>query len=184
MKKTIAILLVMILSAGVLSAKPREKGEIRAVEFEIGGGVVFGNYMKNFVNDGGLSLFIETRYNIPELPFDIGLQASVSSYGGNNNGYDVTNRGSLITFVDYNFRYFKKIDFFAGLGVGMGMTDFKYMFGDRRNVSLDRTLVVNPRVGIELFHHLRITAEYRLMDRYYSYFGINIGVPIGGGIRK
>lgn len=184
MKKTIAILLVMILSAGVLSAKPREKGEIRAVEFEIGGGFVFGNHMKNFVNDGGLSLFIETRYNIPELPFDIGLQASVSGYGGNNNGYDVTNRGTLITFVDYNFRYFKKIDFFVGLGAGMGMVDYEYMFGDRKEVSLDRTFVLNPRVGIELFHHLRITAEYRLMDRYYSYFGINIGVPIGGGIRK
>lgn len=53
MKKTIALLLVMILSAGALSAKPREKGEIRAVEFEIGGGFVFGNHMKNFVNDGG-----------------------------------------------------------------------------------------------------------------------------------
>lgn len=52
MKKTIAILIVMILSTGVLSAKPRAKGEIRAVEFEIGGGFVVGNNMKNFVNDG------------------------------------------------------------------------------------------------------------------------------------
>ena len=48
MKKTIAILIVMILSTGVLSAKPRAKGEIRAVEFEIGGGFVVGNNMKKF----------------------------------------------------------------------------------------------------------------------------------------
>ena len=184
MRKVFAILVVLFLAADAMYAKHREKGEIRAVEFEIGGGFVFGNYMQDFVNDGGLSLFIETRYNIPELPFDIGLQASVSGYGGNNNGYDVTNRGSLITFVDYNFRYFKKIDFFAGLGVGMGMIDYEYMFGDRKDVSHNRTFVVNPRVGIELFHHLRITAEYKWMDLYYSYFGINIGVPIGGGVRK
>lgn len=85
MRKAFAILVVLFLAADAMYAKHREKGEIRAVEFEIGGGVVFGNYMKDFVNDGGLSLFIETRYNIPELPFDIGLQASVSSYGGNNN---------------------------------------------------------------------------------------------------
>ena len=39
-----------------------------------------------------------------------------------------------------------------------------------------------PRVGVELFDHIRLTAEYKCtFDVSSSYFALNLGIAFGGG---
>lgn len=40
-----------------------------------------------------------------------------------------------------------------------------------------------PRVGVELFHHLRITLDYKLQEKANRHVGISLGVVFGGGRR-
>lgn len=44
---------------------------------------------------------------------------------------------------------------------------------------------MNPRVGVELFDHLRITAEYKAtFKKKRNYMALNIGYSFGGGRKK
>lgn len=45
----------------------------------------------------------------------------------------------------------------------------------------DNTHVFCPRVGVEFINRIRLTAEYRIMKKEYSFFGLNLGVVFGGG---
>ena len=151
MKKIIFLFsLLHLLNVNAQSYRPTEKQnrEIRQIEVEIGGGVVFGASKLNFDNakSGGMG-FGEIRYN---------------------------------------FRRSKNILFFAGMGLGLAshenaapiilIGDNSYDIGGSSS-----SFCLMPRFGIELFHHLRVTFNYKLEEKANRHFNISVGVVFGGG---
>ncbi|MCM1176494.1 MAG: hypothetical protein NC308_02450 [Clostridium sp.] len=89
---------------------------------------------------------------------------------------------------------------YAGGGIGLGIethgmleeasADYSYPYVDEQTGStwtasaLSSQFVLAPRAGIELFNHLRLTVECRLITRYFSCAALNIGFAFGGGRRR
>lgn len=69
------------------------------------------------------------------------------------------NTTAVMTTFDYNWRPADRLNFFIGAGAG---------------------LVVAPRFGVELFNWLRLTSEYRITRREFSYYALTVGYVFGG----
>lgn len=128
----------------------------------------------------GLNVFMEMRYNYKAC-FDFGMQLFVGAYErlNNNDNSETIYRNVIIQPVaDYNFRQGKKVNPFVGLGIGLAAIDI-----DNDRV-VEKSYCVNPRIGAEFFHHVRVTFEYRLLRTDYSFWGCSIGIVFGGGNKK
>ena len=42
----------------------------------------------------------------------------------------------------------------------------------------------SARIGAEFIHHIRLTVDYKLINKKSSFFGVTIGGVIGGGKKK
>jgi len=194
MKKIIFLFsLLHLLNVNAQSYRPTEKQnrEIRQIEVEIGGGVVFGASKLNFDNakSGGMG-FGEIRYNFLHLPIDIGVQVAGNVFHRQSDevrklGFTSVN---YLVVGDYNFRRSKNILFFAGMGLGLAshenaapiilIGDNSYDIGGSSS-----SFCLMPRfgIGVELFHHLRVTFNYKLEEKANRHFNISVGVVFGGG---
>lgn len=192
MKKIIISFILAVVSFAGANA---QNNNVRRVEFEIGAGFNKGAEINGAKADLGIYMFMEARLNVIETPFDVGLQTMITAISRGEDiygrDYIARFRGSLTTFVDYNFRRWKNIAPFVGLGIGFTGVNGEYSWsapelGSGRDSAIvfDRSFILNPRIGVEFFDHLRITFEYKLMRREYSYFGISIGGVLGGGQKK
>lgn len=85
--------------------------------------------------------------------------------------------------ADYNFRQGGKVNPFVGMGVGLGLHNAVEDVTDDPN---DRTatVMIAPRVGVELWRHLRLTLTANLSCKYYNNLSLTIGYVIGGGKKK
>ena len=194
----------MVFGAAVLcaNAQNREQDNSRTRIFElelgIGAGIGsdrLGSYAPS--SHSGLYIFMEPRLNIPTSPFDVGIQLSTGRSSDNpslsNPGYYYSAKynSMVVTFVDYNLRRWRNISLFGGMGVGISAIDLIYPayheeLGGRleRDVASIHSFVLNPRIGVEFWDHLRVTVEYKCMKREYSIFGITLGGVFGGGDKK
>jgi len=171
-----------------LNLNAQNYNNVKPVEFEFGFGIISSNKYDGASAKIGVNLFMETRLNIANTPFDVGLQAMAGYFEREDKRYELEqeiNNGGLVTFVDYNFRKWKNIAVFSGLGIGLAAIDSKYISeGVTSNDISDRSFVLNPRMGVEVYNHFRITAEYKLMNSGYSFTGFNVGIVLGGGYQK
>jgi hypothetical protein len=158
--------------------------DVRSVEVEIGFGAGIGSGRLPYGTSpqSGLSSFVETRYNFAGY-LDVGLQSSIGSFFFKRNGrsYSMDYSPMFAMLVDYNMRRWRSVSLFGGLGAGAAWIEHKDPSGNR---IADEYVFLNPRVGAEFWNHLRVTLEYKLMKKEYSYFGITIGGVIGGGYRR
>ena len=202
MKSIFSLLLVLaMLLVGVESAS----AQVRKWEVEIGAGCIIpSDRLKPiFDNEVGFNIQTEVRYNFGMVPVDLGLHVD-----GNLFKREVKSV-SDIKFMSYNamavadlnlFRN-KKVQFFAGCGLGYG-----WLAKDGENIgtsedvldALDKTkdawhgksaLMVMPRIGIEAWHHLRATIYYKApadktLIKEQGHFGVSLGVVIGGGLKN
>lgn len=166
----------------------------RPFEFEAGVGINMAGKINGGAADIGLRFFIEPRLNIVNTPLDVGLQLSKSSFTRQEDIYgrehEIEHKWMLVTFVDYNLREWDRVVPFAGLGIGAAAVDNTSSWLDsdtgrrKDDTVFDRSFVFNPRIGVELYDHVRITAEYKWMRKEYSFWGLSIGVVFGGGQKK
>lgn len=112
----------------------------------------------------------EGRINFKNSPFDAGLQLSSGLFFGEVPAGFFAAITSMI-YTDYNYRM-KNVAAFGGLGAGYYVTYATDSF------------VFGPRIGVELFSHLRFTFDYKIINRDLSYGSVNIGVVFGGGRKK
>lgn len=159
-------------------------------ELNVGLGTSVGNFQ-----DGkhriGPDLGLELRYNIPQSKFDVGLLANLTtsvfdfdSRPGFDGQWDLTqsNRSvNLMLVGDYNFNQGSRVNPYVGLGLGASFYD---VVEDKVYPQSGTGFIFRPRVGIELFHHLRIGAFLSVIRTGYTNFGISIGGVIGGRPRK
>ncbi len=175
-----------------------QKVDVGRFEAEIGLGLADGLKSLNLDNcTPGPKIYGELRYNIKALPIDLGIQASDSYFRRsddqvkNVNGVKC-NAINVMAVADYNLRRGKNLSIFAGVGLGLGILDVTapisfddtqlnwngYKTGDGTS-----KFAFMPRVGVELWNHLRLTVAFTTLEKANNQYSINIGVVFGGGRR-
>lgn len=177
---------------GQSSVADRKVGRI---EGEIGGGLSFGADKLNFdKNRLGATFHAEARYNMQRVPLDVGVQVAGTIFHRESvdAGELKFKTWNVMAVTDYNFRRHTKISFFAGMGLGYASLDHSapIVFDDSQpnwggfsTGTKTGSFCFMPRVGVELFHHLRVTLDYKLQEKANRHFGLSLGVVFGGGRR-
>ena len=130
------------------------------------------------LSSGAFLLGLEARYNFNK-PYDVGI-----NFAGDFNGIRLTAVG------DHNFLERKRLTLFGGVGAGWANTcilnieEAIELYGDACCASTESCFCFYPRVGVELFEHLRLTAAVNSYDFKKAELAITIGAAIGGGKRK
>lgn len=175
MRKLSVILLIGILSIPLLCNA--QSNGVKKFEFEIGFGASFASSKvdDSHGNSTGANLFMEGRYNLTNIPIDIGLQISRSAFERSWAYRDPINfiTTTYLVVCDYNFFRGEKVAPFAGAG-----------FGIAHNVGFGytSTLCFMPRIGVELFNnHLRFSLDYKITQKDNRHMGFTIGGVFGGG---
>lgn len=192
MKKRLYILASAVaLAAGMACAQ----NDVQRVEGGIFGGisVPMDRYHK-FRNEVASAWGVEVRYNLKQLPADVGLTAGFSNsmheYDAPNHEWfksaQYTYRTWQIAAVgDWNFRQGALVNPFAGLGLGIGIdhTDGWLTEGVTPEKKCSHFMIM-PRVGVELAHHIRITGDMRLGRKPFNAFCLTLGLTLGGRPKK
>ena len=195
MKKLIFAFALLCFMQGIAQTSQSTVADrkVGCIEGEIGGGFAFGADKLNFdKNKLGATFYAEVRYNIQRVPLDVGVQV-----GGTIFHRESVNAGQLkfktwnvMAVTDYNFRRYKKISFFAGIGLGYAsldnsapitFDDSQPNWGGFSTGTKTGSFCFMPRIGVELFHHLRVTFNYKLEEKANRHFNISVGVVFGGG---
>lgn len=164
--------------------------DVKGFEFEVGAGLAAGSRAGFQSMVPGPQFLLEARTNLKDTPWDLGFQLA---FGGifhkdSSRSYATVNRFSMVAFTDYNFRYWDKVCPFAGIGLGRTTISSEFPSATESDSAVSvipsthPAYILNPRIGVEFFNHLRLTAEYKwTFDRRSSYFALNLGFAFGGG---
>lgn len=137
-------------------------------------GEVVLSQQKNNQTIGTGEFLLELRNNYSVRKFDWGIQFCVTEMMGDEISNEGISTGKiqetgtyLLPVFDYNFRQGQKISYFIGSGLGMMIS--------RVNNYSSGSLCAMPRIGVEFFHHLRLTLDYKGNPRgEYNYGEINV----------
>lgn len=199
MKRLLLVVIFGVLFPLVAVGQTREVGRF---ELEIGGGIALGSgelddlNLKWDKNNPGYSLHAELRYNFARLPLDIGARFS-SSFFNRDLGDIFQNADfkaiNLMGFVDYNLFRKSNISLFIGAGFGYAGLDTSHLgtLDDQRpglkefiKDNSEGAFCMMPRIGVEFFHRLRLTAGYLYQgNAATNHFDISLGFVFGGGKR-
>ncbi len=186
--KRLALVLLSLAFAGAVHSQ--DFSNVRTMKYELGGAMIWGGSTDGYTfpvrREMGGKGYAEVRINLKNRPFDVGIQYGFSAHNivSAEEGYDIQfehqHLNSIILFSDYNYRGWKSVSLFAGLGVGVSDAIENLDGGSSSNFKAQ----AGVRVGAEFFHHIRLTTEYRFSDEDgFSYFGLNLGFVINGGLR-
>lgn len=206
MKKIIALALAAAMALPGVSAQ--DNSEIKVQSWE-GGLQIFmpigvgGNYDYESKKPG-IGGQIELRYNVPQTKFDVGAFLQIGAHYRDywstlehfrydadlddyilvgTYDYKASDSFTNITFgvtSHYNFLQGRKVNPFAGLGVGVSA----HVGPDEYAISEGASFSVMPEVGVELFRHLRLSARYLVTKRSFNQFQISVGITFGGRLKK
>ncbi|MBD5170894.1 MAG: hypothetical protein HDT07_02660 [Bacteroidales bacterium] len=157
-------------------------------EASLGFTVPLGNY-HNGDKLAGPDFGLEVRYNIPHTAWDCGLALNVSTavYKFDESPktdwyWEQSNRSINIMAVgDYNFKQGSKFNPYLGMGLGLCSYD---AVNEVLYKESGIAFVFRPRIGIELFRHLRLAVFTNITKVGHSNFGVSIGGVIGGRPKK
>lgn len=179
--------LIIIISVYVMSVLTGHAIEVQPIEAEISAGITCpaGNFhhSKKLL---GANLGVELRFNLPASAWDCGLALNVTTavyefkevWQDYIRKFEQSNRSINILFVgDYNFRQGKKVNPYAGAGIGVS---FYEPVNNWQVYISGTTLGFQPRVGVELFRHVRIGLFSHLSRKGCNNIGLSLGVVIGG----
>ena len=176
-RKNIAFYLLAALLLTSTAASAQESQPVKRFEFEAkpGGTCPIDRFVG--LEQSGTQLGLESRWNM-DTPFDVALELYMGSAVRHYNHHDISTRiFSLSVYGDYNFRRGSKVAPFVGAGIGSANCENIQGSEGREGGSL----LLVPRVGVELWNHLRLTADLRLARKGFNTIGLSIGYAFGGG---
>lgn len=181
MKKLFIILTGLMLATGARAQEPgRYEGEIGAAV-----PVAAKRYGGKF--EPAWNVYAEGRRNFAAVPLDLGIRLQ---YGAFYRSWASTHvdrnyrAGTLMAVADYTFRRLSRVAFFGGCGAGISLVQVEHAGPEAKSHTLEAAACFEPRVGIEFFHHLRLTVGYRLLNREYSTLEVGVGIVVGGGPKR
>lgn len=184
-KSFLLIGLFLFLTGIVRAQEAREVGKFEA---EIGAGIPFLGKKYGGTFEPGWAAYAEGRYNFRSVPADIGLKFQTGTFYRTWDGF--TFNGDYHYYATsvvshYNFRRTKNVSPFVGCEAGFSvLTAHYYDFEVIDRKEHDFAACIAPRIGVEFFHHVRLSVAYLLMNKEYSNMEVSIGVVLGGGRRK
>ena len=134
----------------------------------------------------GLNAGIEVRKDLYSLPISVGADLFVASSARQKEKLDGEHSSNsqrmagIAAVCDYYFLQGEAVSSFVGSGIGL-VQRHTIMSGIDNGIGVcsEYGPVISPRVGIELWNHLRITAEARFTQRDYNVFAFRIGYVFG-----
>lgn len=148
------------------------------------GGGTFGLELRGNIKNTGWDVGAFLRYDATGYDFTGHVSPPDSDYGMSYDLDQYQSAFSIGVVTDYNFRQGRRVNPFAGLGIGYSFYstaghDFMHPY------STDGcTLSFIPRFGVELFSWVRFTGYAFILRKGYNTVGISVGLTIGGWQRK
>lgn len=135
---------------------------------------------------GGIAISTEPRFNIADN-LSLGLRAEFALFGAEDGDLvDIGASGSYALMADYYFNTTSSTRAFAGIGFGtFSGGDVTITTGGVEQTAEGASSIgLIPRVGYEL-GHLRVSLEYNytFKSEVPNYFGVHLGITIGGGYK-
>lgn len=180
MKALLVAALLLCVSVGAMA----QGREVKTFEFEPFLGATAGLHSPGSMVIGP-SLGLEGRWNLRRRSIDIGAQLYIGSACSTYKGDDISCRiASLGAFADWNFGRGSSVAPFVG--VGLSFNQYDMVSGSYNDDEGDGTSGpgINPRVGVELFRHLRLTLTARIGRNIYNQGSLTIGYAFGGGLKR
>lgn len=180
MKALLVAALLLCVSVGAMA----QGREVKTFEFEPFFGATAGLHSPGSMVIGP-ALGLEGRWNLRRRPIDIGAQLYVGSACSTYKDDDISCRiASLGAFADWNFGRGGSVAPFVGVGLSFNRYDM--VNGSYNDDEGDGTSGpgINPRVGVELFRHLRLTLTARIGRNIYNQGSLTIGYAFGGGLKR
>ncbi len=175
---------IFILSATVLPSNAAEP--LRVQNFEGGLSLFRLSHPINSIKgsesyvDFCLLPSAEIRFNFPNTPWDLGVLYSymAASYLDDTECSCTSGNESLLIGVcsHYNLRQGRKVNPFFGLATGVSILN---SHGFRKT-----GFAIEPRVGVEFVHHIRLSLECQISRKHYNAVGLTLGFVIGGRPKK
>lgn len=143
----------------------------------------------------GPALGAEVRYNLEDSPLSLGAKIDVTVARKDISEPSLVNMPkqpeetlemgyrtfNFSVLGDYNFRQGRNVYPFVGVGLGIGMQH------ECEDAVYDNdghaALAFTPRVGVELFRHVRIACTATITKKDYSNIAFTLGYVFGGGKR-
>lgn len=174
MKKWMLLLLLVLAGADATA-----QDFLGPVEIEVGPYTSFsGSCMSDA--EPSLCMAAEVRYNF-DAPWAVGFHFGLGSVWRDWQRYDGKFRyRDYLVVGDYNLRRGKNFSFYAGLGVGLSS------LGSRTSDDADGAyryacaFSVMPRVGVELYRCVRLSAGYVVTKKSYHNLQVGVTVVFGG----
>lgn len=186
MKKILTALTLLAATAASAQTLP-----VQPVEGGIFGGMTVPlDKYHDYTNKIGYGMGIEVRYNFSGTPWDCGLMADFTRvnhdyvpHGWNDSALWTEHKDTwgIVAVGDYNFRQGAAINPFAGCGVGVA---FNSTHGDVMRDAAGTSALFVPRIGVELVHHIRVTASCHLSRKGFNTFDLTLGFVLGGRPKK
>lgn len=171
---------IMLLGQYVGVSAQDNKVEVKSFEFEIKAGTTYPLEKQVGNKKLGPDIGLEARWNLNNIPLDLGVEMNISTAVSGLHGDDNSNRMfSLAAVMDYNFYRGQKASPFVGVGIGKANCDVTTGWYDREGTRF----MLMPRVGLELFHHVRFTFDTRIAMKKYNTVGFTVGYVFGGGLK-
>ena len=193
MKRIIMVCVALAIFSimGQQAAAEGNAARVRALEIELGAAMITPTDKIDFdKNKVGYNIDVELRYNLKSHPFDIGLRLDGNTFNRelkvNKDLFKFRSLNAMVV-ADWNINRKGIFSPFFGVGIGGGLTSNESMsIKDVTNQPLKQTVnsaafCIMPRVGVELFHHYRLTFYYKYLESANSHFGLSVGFVIGGG---
>ena len=173
------ILMIAVITVFHITVEAQDK---RLNQLEIGAGYApffLASADDSYAIPFKADLYCEWRHNLGRF-FDVGAKLDYKLYpvsivdryaGFTYKGLQLYS--ALLAYADLNLRPCKKVGLFAGLGLGPGMIVDDWIMVEENNpregmepqrglMTPEYFFVVAPRVGVELFNHLRLAASVDL----------------------
>nr|MDE6642890.1 hypothetical protein [Muribaculaceae bacterium] len=150
-----------------------------------GGNYPLGSY-RSMTSALGANIGLDLRFNYDDLPLDFGVAIDVVATSYNfhkpdyNFQYDTYTTLGITYCSNYNFRQGYKVNPYVGAGLGYAYNYYNY---HSNNIEKNSFIFV-PKVGVELFYHLRFEGSLILCRKYFNCVSLTAGVVIGGRPRK
>lgn len=182
MKRLLFLSLVAALSIVVFDANAQVK-----VEPYLGLTMPIRNIGGSDVREvAGLNAGFEVRKNLSSMPLSVGADLFVASStrhkekleGGHSSNSQ--RMAGVAAVCDYNLLMSQNASLFFGTGVGLAQRHTVRSGIDKGiGICPEYGILLSPRVGVDLWHHLRFTFEARFTQRDYNVVAFRIGYAFG-----